>query len=165
MPTIYVVTGNPHKLASFQRHLHDFDFEMVDIDLPEIQSLSAREIITDKVKRAYEQVGKPVVVEDVSAGLDNLGGLPGPFIKFFEERLGKDALYQLGGAVAPVTVISTIGYYDGSELIIAEGLVHGSTVAPRGENGFGFDSCFVPDGQTKTYAEMTNAEKDSISQL
>lgn len=139
-------------------------FEVADIDLPEIQSFDARTIITDKVQRAYTAIGKPVLVEDVSAGLDALQGLPGPFIKFFEERLGKDALYQLAQGRDPaVTVTSTIGYYDGSKLIITEGIVRGVVVAARGENGFGFDCCFVPDGQTKTFAEMTVKEKDAIS--
>lgn len=164
MPTIYVVTGNTHKLASFERHLKGYDFAMAELELEEIQSLDARVIIEDKVKRAYAAIGKPVVVEDVSAGLDNLGGLPGPFIKFFEERLGKDALHQLSGQPsAPATVVSTIGYYDGSRLLVTEGVVHGTVVAARGENGFGFDACFVPDGQSKTYAEMTFSEKDAIS--
>ena len=165
MDTLYIVTGNAGKAASFRRLMPaSIQFELADIDLPEIQSFDARTIITDKVQRAYDVMGKPVLVEDVSAGLDALQGLPGPFIKFFEERLGKDALYQLSlGRDTGVTVTSTIGYYDGSKLIITEGVVHGVAVAARGENGFGFDCCFVPDGQTKTYAEMTHSEKDAIS--
>ena len=164
MPTIYVVTGNPHKLASFERHLKDYSFKSVDIDLPEIQSLDSHAIITDKVERAYDEVGKPVLVEDVSVALEALNGLPGPFIKFFEERMGPDAIFQLvTGKSLAATVTSTIGYYDGSKLIITQGVVHGTAVAARGENDWGFDACFLPDGQTKTYGEMTFAEKDAIS--
>lgn len=142
----------------------DIDLKSVDIDIDEIQSLDNELIIKDKARRAYEHVGKPVIVEDVSAGLDGLGGLPGPFIKYFEQTLGQDALYQ----VAPrdnqrATITITLALYDGREFILAEGKVMGYVVASRGDNGFGFDHCFVPDGQTKTYAEMTPAEKDSIS--
>ncbi|MEO7364053.1 MAG: non-canonical purine NTP pyrophosphatase [Candidatus Saccharimonadales bacterium] len=164
LPTIYVVTGSKHKLASFQRHLRDYDFEMIELDLPEIQSFSAREIIIDKVERAYAEFGKPVVVEDVAAGIDRLNGLPGPFIKFFEQQLGQGALYQLVGQQSTAaTITSTIGYYDGENLIITKGSVHGMVVAPRGDKGWGFDCCFLPDGQTKTYGEMEFAEKDAIS--
>ena len=165
MHTTYIVTGNAGKLANFKRLLPtDFKFKSVDLDLPEIQSFDARVIITDKVERAYEEVGKPVLVEDVSVGIDTMNGLPGPFIKFFEKRMGKDALYQLTrGEPAVITVTSTIGYYDGAKLIITEGTVYGTAVAARGENGFGFDSCFMPDGQTKTYAEMTPDEKNAVS--
>jgi inosine triphosphate pyrophosphatase len=161
---VTLVTGNSHKLAEFKRLFPaNFKFEIVDLDLPEIQNFDAREIVADKAKRAYAEVGKPVIVEDVSAGLDELNGLPGPFIKFFEQRMGDDALYQLAGKLAPATITSTIGYYDGSELVISKGVVRGSVMPPRGDSGFGFDCCFLPNGQTKTYAEMSKAEKDAMS--
>lgn len=164
MQTIYVVTGNRHKLASFERHLKGYDFEMIDLDLPEIQSMSSQDIITDKVMRAYAKVGKPVVVEDVSVNLEALNGMPGPFIKFFEEQMGEDAIYRLTEGRSPVAIVtSTIGYYNGAKLIITEGIVQGQVVAPRGDNGWGFDGCFMPDGQTKTYGQMSFEEKDAIS--
>jgi XTP/dITP diphosphohydrolase len=36
-------------------------------------------------------------------------------------------------------------------------------IAPRGTNGFGWDAIFIPDGETRTFAEMTGAEKDARS--
>ncbi len=88
--------------------------EAVDEDLPEIQSLDLEEIIIDKAQRAFEIIGRPVVVEDISAGLDELNGLPGPFIKFFEKSLGADALHQLARSDnTPATVTCLIGYCDG----------------------------------------------------
>src|SRR4051794_8967648 len=94
-----LVTGNEHKLAEWRRLLPaGFKLENVELDLHEVQSLDLEVIIIDKVKRAYASVGKPVIAEDVSAGLDKLGGLPGPFMKFFEKQLGKDALFQLANA-------------------------------------------------------------------
>lgn len=163
--TTYLVTGNPHKLREWQRLLPThFVLDAADIDLPEIQSLDSTEIVRDKARRAYEVIGKPVIVEDVSAGLDKLGGLPGPFIKYFEQRLGRDALYQLSHGKSPrVTVIANVCYYDGHDFTVAEADIHGEAVQARGDNGFGFDFCFVPDGHTKTFAEMTPAEKDAIS--
>jgi non-canonical purine NTP pyrophosphatase (RdgB/HAM1 family) len=137
--------------------------EAHELDLDEIQSTDLAEIITDKVKRAYAHLNKPVMVEDVSAGLDAWQGLPGPFIKFFNKTLGNDALHQLGGDQAPVTVICTIGYYDGETLIIGSGEVKGHVVSKRGDNGFGFDSVLIPVGHDRTFAEMETAEKDSLS--
>lgn len=137
--------------------------ESVDVDLPEIQSDDATEIVTDKAKRAYKIVGKPVVVEDVEAGLEKLNGLPGPLIKFFNAKLGKDALYQLAGKEGEkATVACTIGYYDGSEMVIVRGQVDGTVVAPRGD-AFGFDIVFVPNGENQTYAEMGAERKNQIS--
>ena len=165
MHSLTLVTGNRHKLAEWRRLLPaGFVLENTAVDLDEIQSLDLMEIITDKARRAYAAAGKPVIVEDIAAGLDELGGLPGPFIKFFEKRLGMDALFQLAGKEgAPVTVQCAMAYYDGKEFITSYAEVHGTAVAARGQNGFGFDCCFVPAGQTETYAEMPAAKKDSLS--
>jgi non-canonical purine NTP pyrophosphatase (RdgB/HAM1 family) len=44
-----------------------------------------------------------------------------------------------------------------------EGSIEGKIVPPRGENGFGWDPIFQPDGWEKTFAEMTQEEKNQIS--
>lgn len=158
-----LITGNQHKLEEWERQLPShIKLQHQAIDLDEIQSLDSAEIIRHKVRQAYAITQMPVVVEDVSAGLDNLNGLPGPFVKFFIERIGKDALYQIGGEGAAMTVACTIGYYDGTNEIIVDGTLRGTATAARGD-AFGFDVSFVPDGQSKTYSEMTAAEKDAVS--
>lgn len=165
MHKIFLVTSNVHKLKEWRRQLPStFEIELVDIDLPEIQSMDSEEIVADKAKRAFEACGKPVVVEDVSAGLAKLKGLPGPFIKFFAKALGENALFALaGGENERATVSCAIAYYDGKELLTVRGDVDGTVTAPRGEGTFGFDKTFVPDGQALTYAQMTGEQKDSIS--
>ena len=166
MSEILLVTGNAHKLGEWQRMMPSIiTLESTDIDLDELQSDDPLEIVTDKVKRAYEAVGKPVIVEDVSAGLVDLGGLPGPFIKFFIKRLGQDALYQLAGRKdgAAAVVSCSAAYYDGETLLSVRGDVNGTVVAPRPGSTFGFDVTFVPDGYTQTYAEMDSSVKDSLS--
>lgn len=160
---IYFITGNPFKLNELRAILPGrIEVDHKSLHLEEIQSMNPHEIVSHKLRQAYAEIGLPVMVEDVSAGLASLSGLPGPFIKFFEERLGSDALYQL----APndkVTITCTMGYYDGTDEIIVDGTVHGTTVAPRGDNGFGFDNCIVLDGQTMTSAELTPEAKNKIS--
>ena len=165
MREILLVTGNANKLREWQRLMPvDVRLESIDIDLPEIQSDDPLEIVGDKAKRAYEVAGKPVVVEDVAASLEHLNGLPGPFIKFFMKRLGPDALYQLAEYEGEPTMIScAVGYYDGEQLVALSGDVSGPVVAPRGDNGFGFDVTLVPNGHEKTYAEMSDDEKDEVS--
>ena len=159
-----LITGNSHKLAEFKRLLPaGCLFDHLALDLDEIQSFDSEVIIADKARRAYEIVKKPVVVEDVSAGLDRLNGLPGPFIKFFETQLGADALYKLAGAETAATVTSTIAYYDGQTMLLSQGVITGSVVPLTVDNGFGFDGVFVPSGQSQTFAQMTPAEKDAIS--
>lgn len=164
MNQIYLVTGNQNKLREWQALMpSSIRLESVDVDLPEIQSVDAVEIVTDKVKRAYEAVGKPVVVEDVEAGLEKLNGLPGPLIKFFNAKLGNDSLYKLAGKEGEkAKVACTIAYYDGHKVMIARGEVNGTIVAPRGD-AYGFDVVFVPEGETETYAEMGPERKNALS--
>lgn len=165
MKQIFLVTGNPNKLKEWQQILpSDITIDTADVDLTEIQSDDPEEIITDKARRAYEVIGKPVVVEDVEAGLEKLNGLPGPFVKFFLKKLGNDALYQLAGQEGERAAIScSIAYYDGEKMLTVRGDVPGTIVAPRGNEGFGFDATFVPNGETLTYAEMDDTKKNSLS--
>lgn len=165
MKTVYLVTGNKGKLGEWKRLIpSSVDMQNVELDLPEIQSMDAAEIVTDKAKRAYQIIKKPVLVEDVSAGLVEMEGLPGPFIKYFEARLGGSALFKLASQPGAEAIVScTVGYYDGKKMQVFTGEVHGTVTEARGKNGFGFDKCFQPDGQTKTYGEMTHQEKDKIS--
>lgn len=160
-----LVTGNKGKLMEWQRLVPvSIQLEAIDVDLDEIQSLRLEEILLDKVKRAYNQVRRPVIVEDLAIGIHSMNGLPGPFIKFFVKQLGNDCLIRLAGREGePATVTCGVVYYDGNEVIYAKGEVSGVCVSPRGDNGFGFDFGFIPDGADKTYAEMSPDEKDAIS--
>jgi len=165
MQELFLVTGNANKLKEWQQIIPStISIDIADIDLTEIQSVDPEEIITDKACRAFEVVGKPVVVEDVEAGLEKLNGLPGPFIKFFLQKLGNGALYQLAGQEGERATIScSIAYYDGEKMLTVRGDVPGTIVAPRGSEGFGFDATFVPDGETQTYAEMDDEKKNILS--
>src|SRR5438270_10339025 len=114
MQTIYLVTGNNHKLEEYGRLLPtDFPIEAVALDLDEIQSFDPKVIVEDKARRAYEKLGKPVIVEDVSAGLEGLHGLPGPFIKYFEQQLGQDAMHQIAPKNKRASISCTLAYFDG----------------------------------------------------
>lgn len=162
---IFLVTGSDHKLSEWQAILpDDIHMERINVDLDEIQSDDPEKVVVDKVKRAYKATGKPVVVEDVSAGLDKFKGLPGPFIKYFIQKIGKDALYQLAGKEGERAIVScSIAYYDGTNLLTVRGDVPGTVVADRGGEAFGFDSVFIPDGETETFAQMTKERKNSLS--
>src|SRR5690348_9433758 len=93
---IVFATGSANKLAELQAIADGkLNFTSRKVDLDEIQSLDLQEIIEHKLRQAYGIIGKPVIAEDVSAGLESLNGLPGPFIKFFEQQLGRGALHTL----------------------------------------------------------------------
>lgn len=164
MSKITLVTGNPNKLAELQAILPaNLSIESKAIDLVEIQSLDLEEIVKNKLFAAYEVIGGPVIVEDISAELENLNGLPGPFIKFFEQRLGKDALYQLSSEGTRVSIKCCMGYYDGTTVATFIGTMEGTITAPSGTTGFGFDVVIIPDGYSDTLAVLGPDVKNKIS--
>lgn len=165
MAQITLITGNPGKLAELQAIFPpEMELTYRKLDITEIQG-EPQEIVADKLQRAYDAIKGPVIVEDVSAELACQNGLPGPYIKYYEKKLGQGALWHLAEHAddKSVTIRCTMGYFDGHTNTIEEGVVNGTVVPPRGENGFGFDFVFVPDGQTRTTAEMTPEEKNEIS--
>ncbi len=161
MPAITVVSGNLDKaneIRAIAKGKYNLKVWVADID--EIQSLDLHRIVRLKAEAAYRLVKGPVIVDDVAAGIDVLNGLPGPFIKFFNKELGSDALLLLaGGRASKVTISCIMAYYDGDSYIEGVGKVVGKIVDPRGKNGFGFDPVVVPDGETRTFAEMTMQQK------
>lgn len=78
------ITGNQHK-AEYLARLLAMPIEHRSIELEELQSVSLEKIVEHKARQAYQAVGQPVLLEDVALGFVALGGLPGPFIKFFTE--------------------------------------------------------------------------------
>lgn len=165
MKTITIVTGNPGKLKEWKRLFpNTFKLEHANIDLVEIQSLDPLVVAKDKARRAYKKLGRPVIVDDVSAGLDDLHGLPGTFMKYFEDTLGSNALFRLAGNKSAACTVSMVAaYYDGENSVQGKGVIKGKVIDPKGIEGWGFDFVFVPDGHTKTYAQMGPAAKDKIS--
>lgn len=166
MRELTLVTGNPHKLEEFKEILPELAVDSVELDLDEIQSLSLEEIAEQKAYSAYEKIQKPVVVEDVGFFLEHWGGLPGPFIKYFEKQYPKHSLVRLLGDVENRRgyAKAVIGYYDGEDYIKAEGIVHGTiTKEMREGEGFGFDYQFIPEGHDKTFSEMGLQEKAKVS--
>lgn len=100
----------------------------------------------------------------MSAGLEKLGGLPGPFVKYFMKQLGHDAFYKLaGGEGEKATLSCAIAYYDGDEVMTVTAGICGTIAAPRGRDTPSFDMTFVPDGETETFAEMSLEKKNSLS--
>lgn len=165
MNEVVFVTGNADKAARFAMHM-GMDIDHRPADLDEIQTLNPAELVGHKARQAYEQIGKPVLVEDVTFIYEALGDLPGPFVKFFVEADdGVEKMCRLldGFDNRRAEARCTFGYFDGHELKVFSGAVSGVVAEhPRGEAGYGFDRVFEPDlfgGQTA--AELNDLEYDA----
>lgn len=159
---ITFVTGNKNKIRELSSVLGDM-FDSVDIDLPEIQSLSFEEVIEAKLKEARKSIKEgEIMVEDSGYTFNGLGELPGPFSKFFLKSLGLDGVSALVTRLSSdkATFHSYIGYMDSSGVTtFFKASLTGTIVSPSGTEGFGFDPLFIPDGYTKRFAEMTEEER------
>lgn len=161
---ITVVTTSADKLAEINQILGT-NHKVSKIDVPEIQSLDLDEVIIQKAKETYRKIKKPVLVEDVSLEIKSLNGLPGTFIKFFLRKLGTEKTVALiGNKKTDTKVTSAVAIYDGENLKVFKGIAYGTLIKKnKGTNGFGFDKVFVPEGYSKTYAQMPSSLKNKIS--
>ena len=164
MKDVVFVTGNPEKAANFARHI-GIDIAHQPAELDEIQTLNAAELVGHKVRQAYEQLGRPVLVEDVTFVFEAWGELPGPFVKFFvvaDDGVERMCRMLDGFDSRRAVAMCTFGYYDGHELRLFSGEIGGEIVdVPRGTGGYGFDKIFAPDGfDGKTAAELDEAGYD-----
>uniref|UniRef100_A0A452I489 Inosine triphosphate pyrophosphatase n=1 Tax=Gopherus agassizii TaxID=38772 RepID=A0A452I489_9SAUR len=137
------------------------------IDLPEYQG-EPDEISIQKCREAANQIQGPVIVEDTCLCFNALGGLPGPYIKWFLEKLKPEGLYKLlaGFEDKSAYALCTFSFSTGNPedpVKLFKGQTCGRIVEPRGPRDFGWDPCFQPDGYDQTYAELPKAVKNSIS--
>lgn len=120
-----------------------------------------------KCKAAYLAVQKPVIIEDTCLCFNAMKGLPGPYIKWFLDKLGPEGLYDMLRAWDDKSAyaLCTFAYCDGNldDIRLFQGRTEGEIVSPRGPRNFGWDPCFQPTGYNLTYAEMGPEEKNKIS--
>lgn len=156
---ITFVTGNQKKADYLARYL-GFPVKHIQLDLDEIQSLDLKKIVEHKVHQAYDKIKSPVIVEDVSLEFEALHGLPGPFIRFFVDAVPFETLCSMiNGRSRRATAKCVFGYYDGEVLKLFEGSLGGEIAeTPAGENGYGWDRIFIPEGYTVTRAQLSEED-------
>lgn len=162
---LILVSSNPNKGIEVERIL-GVPVLRVSLSLPEIQAATVEEITRYKLEVAKSKGYSRLIVEDVSLGFDELGNFPGPYVRWLLEAAGGKGLaaiaYALNNRAARAQCC--VGYWDGEKASIFFGETTGEIlVKPRGQRHFGWDAWFQPDGSNKTFAEMTDAEKDEIS--
>lgn len=145
--------------------LEKFDLFFFSI-VPEYQG-DPEEITREKAKLAAEKVQGAVLIEDTSLCFNALKGLPGPYVKWFLDKIGLDGLNKLlvGFDDKSAYAQCLFAYCPGPnrEPILFDGRCSGRIVSARGPNAFGWDPIFEVDGTGKTFAEMDKNQKNLIS--
>lgn len=144
------VTSNKNKFQEAKQLIANLAQEALELD--EIQSLDSTEIVRHKLRHAYKQLKQPVLVEDTSLEIEELGGMPGPFVKYFLKALGRDGVARIAEG-SPARAVCCVGYHDGTKEHVFVGEMKGTLTRPIGE-GFGFDIIFIPEGETMRISEL-----------
>lgn len=123
-----------------------------------------------KAKTIFDKTGKNIFADDSGLVIEALDGAPGVYSARYagtgkdEDNIAK-ALKELEGETNRKAYFISIFclILNGKEYFF-EGLVNG-TIATEimGDNGFGYDPIFIPDGFSKSFAQMTAEEKNAIS--
>jgi XTP/dITP diphosphohydrolase len=175
-----VATFNRHKAAELHALLALPGVTLVPLadwpgaTSPEEHGSTLLENAHIKARAAAALTGLPAIADDTGLEVDALGGRPGVHAARYA---GPNATYadnvakllrELAGVpaakrTARFRTVCVAAWPDGRELH-AEGVLEGIiTETPRGTNGFGYDPVFVPAGETRTYAELTDDEKNAMS--
>ncbi|MGH9367513.1 MAG: non-canonical purine NTP pyrophosphatase [Thermoanaerobaculia bacterium] len=161
---LILVTTRAEKVEEARRL--GFDVVQRCLELPEPQAIDPAEIVEAKAHAAFARLRAPVLVEDSGLAVSAWGGFPGALVKWMEKSVGLEGIARMLDAFPDrsATAVCVVASYDGKTLSAARGQARGSIAAsPRGSGGFGWDRLFVPEGETRTFAEMSPEEKDRRS--
>jgi len=183
MKKIVLATANTHKVIEFQRILNELipDLELVAASqfpgVPEVEETgsSFAENALIKARAINEFTNLPALADDSGLVVEALNGAPGIFSARYAGINADDKtnvvkllneIKELDQSLLSAKFECAIALVDKSEdlELVVDGQMPGQVIKEvRGENGFGYDPIFVPQGSTKTSSELTDSEKDKIS--
>ncbi|MFE0022716.1 RdgB/HAM1 family non-canonical purine NTP pyrophosphatase [Amycolatopsis sp. NPDC059021] len=183
MTRLLLATRNAKKLGELRRILEAEGIQGIEvIGLADVEEFpEAPETAPDfegnavaKARDAVAATGLPAIADDSGISVDALNGMPGVLSARWSGKHGDDeanldlVLAQLSDTPderrgAAFVCAAALVLPDGTETVV-RGEWRGSLVRERrGTNGFGYDPIFVPEGESRTSAEMAPAEKDADS--
>jgi XTP/dITP diphosphohydrolase len=178
---LVIATHNPGKLAEMRELLAPYGIDAIsagEMGLPEPQEtgMSFRDNARIKAETAAQATGLPAFADDSGLAVDALDGAPGiysarwagPDKNFHRAMETIEQKLHEHGATAPerrkAQFVSALcvawpdGHVEDFEARVAGTLVW----PPRGDQGFGYDPMFLPDGYTRTFGEMSSEEKHGL---
>lgn len=181
MPHLVLASSNTGKLAELRELLAPCGIELIGQSALGIcdaveDGMSFVENALLKARHAARASGMPALADDSGLCVAALDGAPGLHSARYAGRHGDSAanntrLLQALHGVPPegrgaffICVLALVAHADDPAPLIAEGRWHGRILdAPRGECGFGYDPLFLPDGETRSAAELDAATKNRSS--
>lgn len=168
---IIFATGNNGKVATLKKHLviDELDVTVIQqpLDLIEPQASTASEVAGVKARQAYDQLHKPVLVDDSSFHISALGGFPGPYIKYMLETVGVRGIMKFmeGQADRKAYFMSSLVFIDEKgNAHTFDGQDEAGTIVETMDDYDHPDAwselwkIFAPPGFNKTYSQMSDDE-------
>mgnify|MGYP001135411948 CR=1 FL=1 len=177
---LVLATRNRHKVEELSAMLSDLPVEILSFeDLPAMPDVvedgdTLEENAAKKAREVAATTGLPALADDTGLEVDALDGAPGVRSARYAsgghdwEANNRKLLRELEGVAeerrgAAFRCVVALSTADG-DVSFAEGVTRGTIVsAPVGEGGFGYDPLFRPEGMSRTYAQLSADEKNSIS--
>jgi XTP/dITP diphosphohydrolase len=175
-PILYLATQNKHKVEELTALLQDH-FSVLDLsslalteEIPETGK-TLTENSLQKARYIAEKFQVSCLADDSGLEVEALGGDPGVYsARYAGEPKDDQANLQLllqnlrGNSNRRARFVTVLTYFAAGTYHSFEGEIQGSIVElPRGTQGFGYDPIFQPEMETRTFAEMTLAEKNLIA--
>ena len=163
---LFFVSSNTHKFTEAERILSNLGLEinLFKTTLEEIQSNSLGEIAKRKALDAYSKVQKPVIIEDDGLFINSLEGFPGPYSSYVYDTIGNKGIIRLleNTKLRDAKFVAIIAYYNGvDDVKLFESSIPGKISSIIEKGGWGYDPIFIPDGESKTYANVSDKDKFS----
>ena len=165
MKKIIYVTGNMSKLMSARNILEPLGFEIdnIKMDTMEIQADSVDEVAMHSAKEASNKLKCAVLKNDTGLFVDALGGFPGPYTHYVDEKLGEDGLLKLLEGVSDrrASFIEAFAYCEYcKEPVVFKSITRGQIAMEKsGTYGWSWDFIFIPDGYDKTMGNYPDEER------
>lgn len=183
LPRLVVATHNPGKAHEIRQMLSRFGVEIVSagelgLPAPPETGTTFEENATIKALAATRGSGLPALADDSGLSVRALDGQPGLYtadwegptrdamvgMRRIQDELARRGVADTGAArAATFHCVLALAWPD-EHVETVHGTLDGRIVwPPRGSGGHGYDPCFQPSGETRTTAEMSDAEKNAIS--
>lgn len=169
-------TNNQHKIKEVT-HLLPAELQLISLkdiecedDLPET-GVKLEDNARQKARYVHDKFGVDCFADDTGLEIEALNGRPGVYSARYagpaciaEENVQKVLTELQGVQNRKARFRTVIALYLGDQEYIFEGSIEGRiTESPAGSNGFGYDPVFIPEGEQRTFAEMSLEEKNRFS--
>ena len=163
---LFFASSNEHKFQEAERILANLGMQinLFKTTLEEIQSNNLNDIAEKKAINAYDLIQKPVIIEDDGLFINTLNGFPGPYSSYVYDTIGNKGIMDLleNSKVRDAKFVSIIAYCDSDcDVKLFESSIPGKISSVIEKGGWGYDPIFIPDGESKTYANVSDKDKFS----